>query len=88
MAKNKGGMTSKNPFNQCDNQDPESGDLSGGGLYGSYEEVIAAQCSQVDADLETTPNSQSGHGVFGGPVTGFRKEPNPAGMSPTDEDRK
>lgn len=74
------------PRNQVANTDPNSPDISGGGLYGSYEEVIGMQLSQDGSDLATTPNSRSGSGIMGQPAAG---EPAPAGMhSPTGEDQE
>jgi hypothetical protein len=55
----------------------EGPDISGGGLYVSYEEVISMQLSTDSADLESSNNSRSGEGIMGGPAPG---EPNPADM--------
>lgn len=83
MAKKSSGKMFHNPYNEVANKDPNSPDDSGAGNYVSYDEVIAAQLSQDDASLVGTPNSDSGHGIMGGPAPG---EPNPAGMSTTSED--
>lgn len=82
MAKKNGGMIFKNCYNEVANKDPNSPDLSGAGLYASYDEVIGAQLSTVDASLESSPNSQSGEGICGGPAPG---EPNPARMDRPSE---
>lgn len=68
----------KNPLNEVDSKDPNKPDISGAGLYVSYDEVIESQLSQDDASCKYTPNSKSGEGICGGPAPG---EPNPAGVS-------
>jgi hypothetical protein len=78
------GKTLKNPFNEVESKDAGKPDISGGGLYGSYSEVIANQGSREDASFKATPNSKSGCGIMGGPA---KNEPNPAGMSTTNEDK-
>jgi hypothetical protein len=79
--KKKGGMLMPNPRNETGSGEY---DQSGGGLYGSYDEVMSAQLSQADADLGGTPNMDSDHGIWGGPAAG---EPNPAGASTTSQSR-
>ena len=79
--KKKGGMLAPNPFNETSGgAGPESPDISGGGVYGSYDEVMSAHLSQESADLDESPNMRSGKGIWGGPAAG---EENPAGFSPT-----
>lgn len=78
--KNKGGMIHKNPYNEVDGLDESSPDISGAGVYVSYDEVISAQLSQQDASMKETPNTMSGDGIMGGPASG---ELNPAKMKPT-----
>ena len=82
MAKKSSGKIFHNPYNEVANGDPNNPDVSGAGLYVSYEEVIAAQLSEDDAFLGHSPNSESGHGIMGGPAPG---EPNPSGASTTAE---
>ena len=83
MATKKGGMLQPTPYNETTGgAGPENFDESGGGLYGSWDEVMSAHLSMDQADLMETPNMQSGKGIVGGPATG---EPNPAGMSTTAE---
>jgi hypothetical protein len=76
MAKDSGKFVGT-PYNQVASEDPNSPDISGAGLYVSYEEVIAAQLSDDGADLSGSENSRASHGIFGGPAPG---EPNPADM--------
>jgi hypothetical protein len=78
--KGKGGMTIKNPYNEVMTTDEAIPDDSGAGMYVSYDEVISAQLSQTDASFKSTPNTESGEGIMGGPASG---EPNPAKMKPT-----
>lgn len=80
MSDKKGGMIHTNPYNEVDSLDEASPDISGAGIYVSYDEVISAQLSQTQASLKETPNTMSGDGIFGGPASG---EPNPAKMKPT-----
>lgn len=82
MAKHKSGKMFHNPYNEVASHDPNSPDESGAGNYVSYDEVMSAQLTQDDASLVGTPNSDSGHGIMGGPAPG---EPNPAGASHTNE---
>lgn len=83
--KKKGGMLAPNPYNETSGgSGPEDFDVSGGGSYGSYDEVMSAHLSMDSADLDSTPNMDSGAGIFGGPASG---EPNPAGMSTTAESK-
>ena len=42
----KGGMTFKNPYNETGSKEGDSPDISGAGLYVSYDEVISAQLSE------------------------------------------
>lgn len=85
MAKDKksGGMLQPTPYNESPG-DPATGNLSGGGIYHSYDEVLSAHLSQEGADLVSTPNMDSGAGIMGGPASG---EPQPAKpkFSPTSE---
>ena len=77
--KKSGGMLQPTPYNEAPG-DPETGNLSGGGIYVSYDEVISAQLSTQDASLVSTPNMDSIDGIVGGPAPG---EPNPAGIKTT-----
>jgi hypothetical protein len=45
-------------------------------LYYDYDEVMGVHLSS--ADMQSTPNSESGTGIMGSPAPG---EPNPAGMT-------
>lgn len=75
----KGGMLQPTPYNESPG-DPETGNLSGAGIYVSYDEVMSAHLSSDDASLVSTPNMDSIEGINGGPAPG---EPNPAGMKTT-----
>ena len=66
--KKKGGMIEPNPYNEAPG-DPDSPNISGGGVYGSYDEVLSAHLSQDGASL-WTPNEEVGSGVMGGPAEG------------------
>jgi hypothetical protein len=79
--KKKGGMFETNPYNEAPG-DADSPNISGGGIYGSYEEVMSAHLSQEGADLDGSANEEIGSGIMGGPAKG---EPNPFGFSPTSE---
>ena len=83
MANKKGRMLQPTSYNETTGgAGPESFDESGGGLYGSWDEVMSAHLSMDQADLAESPNMQSGKGIVGGPAKG---EPNPAGFSTTAE---
>ncbi len=81
--KKKGGMLQPTPYNEAPG-DPDSPNISGGGIYHSYDEVLSAHLSQEGADLNTA-NEEDGSGIMGGPAKG---EPNPFGFSPTSEQFK
>lgn len=72
MAKDKkGGMLQKTPYNETSGgAGPQDYDESGGGLYGSWDEVMSAHLSMADGDLMETPNTESGFGINGGPAAG------------------
>lgn len=79
MADKKGGMLQPTPYNETTGgAGPEDADLSGGGIYGSWDEILSAHLSQASADLIDSPNLRSGAGIVGGPAAG---EPNPLGYS-------
>jgi len=81
--KKNGGVLYPNSYNGTNGgPGPEDPDISGGGLYGSFEEVHSLHLSQSDASLVESPNVRDGYGIFGGPAAG---EPNPYGFSPTCE---
>jgi hypothetical protein len=86
MADRKGGMLLPNPYNETTGggtaADP---DISGAGLYGDLNEVMAAHLSQDGASMVGSPNVEVGLGIMGGPAPG---EPNPAGFSGTAESAK
>jgi hypothetical protein len=79
--KKKGGLLQPTPRNESPGS-PEDPNISGGGLYGSWDEVMSVHLSMDDAHLVGSPNVNVGSGIMGGPAAG---EPNPAGMSPTSE---
>jgi len=84
--KKNGGVMYNNPYNGTNGgPGPEDPDISGGGIYHSYDEVLSMSLSQEGASLLESPNVRSGHGIFGGPAAG---EPNPYGFSPTSEGDK
>jgi hypothetical protein len=62
--KKNGGMLQPTPYNEAPG-DPDSPNISGGGIYGTYEEVISAQLSSQDADLMTTPNMEASEAIMG-----------------------
>lgn len=83
MAKGNGGQKiSPDPYNEVTNRDETMGDLSGGGLYASYDEVMSGHLAS-GPKWATSPNAACGGGIFGGPASG---EPNPAGMGTNNED--
>ena len=76
MAKGKGPFIGT-PYNQTEG-DADKPDDSGAGNYVSYDEVMSMHLSEDGADLDSSDNSESGHGIMGGPAPG---EPNPSGQS-------
>jgi hypothetical protein len=77
MADNKkGGMLQPTPYNEAPG-DPESGNISGGGIYATYEEAISAQLSSAEASLVNSPNMLANDGIFGGPAPGEPQVANP-----------
>lgn len=71
MAKEKGGMLQPTPYNETSGgSGPQDYDESGGGLYGSWDEIMSAHLSMSQADLKSTPNMDSGYGINGGPASG------------------
>ena len=78
--KSKGGMLETNPYNEAPG-DPGDPNISGGGIFGSYDEVLSGHLSQEGASF-LSPNEEDGSGVMGGPAKG---EPNPFGFSPVSE---
>lgn len=78
--KKKGGMLENDPYNESPGS-PETPNISGGGVYGSYDEVLSAHLSQEGADIMSA-NEEDGSGIMGGPAKG---EPNPFGFSPASE---
>jgi len=83
--KKNGGLLQPTPFNETTGGNgPEDYDDSGGGLYGSWDEVQSVHLSMNSADLVDTPNMRSGAGVLGGPAAG---EPNPLGYSTTNQSK-
>lgn len=72
------------PSNETVSPDPNSPDISGGGLYATYDEVMSAHL-QPGCPFGDSPNGMDGGGIFGGPAAG---EPNPAGVSTDGSDRK
>lgn len=77
--KKSGGMLQPTPYNESPG-DPESPNISGGGIYVTYDEVMSAHLGTEGASLVSTPNMDSIDGINGGPAPG---EPNPAGMKTT-----
>lgn len=70
------GALHPDPYNEVNNHDPNSPDTDQ--IYEDYAHRDRWHLSQESADLVSTPNSRSGHGINGGPTPG---EPNPAEMS-------
>ena len=79
MKNKNGGMLQPTPYNEAPGE-ADTPNISGGGLYGSWDEVLKDHLSMDSADLTTSPNMDSGAGIDGGPASG---EPNPYGFSPT-----
>jgi hypothetical protein len=77
MAKKSSGKLLPNPYNETASSDPNSPDVSGAGLYVSYDEVMSAHLTEDGTSLQSTPNTNSGRGIMGGPAPG---EPNPTSM--------
>ena len=78
MAKKNGGILYPDPYNEVSNKDPNSPDVTGDGLYfGGWDEVMKMHLQET-GDMVSTPNSESGGDMLGGPTPG---EPNPAGMA-------
>jgi hypothetical protein len=69
MDKKKSGMHEPNPYNEAPG-DADSPNISGGGIYVSYDEVMSAHLSTDGASLVSTPNMDSNDGIFGGPAPG------------------
>jgi hypothetical protein len=70
MAEKKsGGMLQPTPYNEAPG-DPESPNISGAGIYVTYEECMAAQLSSAEASLVNSPNMMANDGIFGGPAPG------------------
>jgi hypothetical protein len=86
MAKSKnGGMLQPTPFNETTGgSGPGDYDESGGGVYHSWDEVMAAHLSMANGDMESTPNMRSGGGIMGGPAPG---EPQVAEYSGTAQSK-
>ena len=66
-----------NTWNEVNNVDPNSPDVTGTGIYFDGFPEVHKFHLLATGPLDETPNSRSGRGVFGGPAPG---EPNPAGM--------
>ena len=79
----KGGMLQPTPYNECPGDD-DMPNISGGGLYGSWQEIMAAHLSTDEASLENSPNTMSGAGINGGPAPG---EPQLVSVSTTSQSR-
>ena len=79
MDKKKSGMHEPNPYNEAPG-DADSPNISGGGIYVSYDEVMSAHLSTDGASLVSTPNMDSTDGITGGPAP---CEPNPAKIKTT-----
>lgn len=75
MAKNGKGMLN-NPYNEVANHDPNSPDDSGGGLYVSYDEVMAMHGKTLFSGDFSTPNSEAQPGLMGHEAPG---DPSPVG---------
>jgi hypothetical protein len=78
MAKNNGRSYGyPNPFNEVGNTDPNTPDVTGKGLYyDGYDEVMGMHLQQT-GPMVSTPNSESGRGVMGGPAPGEPQAANP-----------
>lgn len=72
--KKTGGKFYPDPYNETGSGGPESPDCMK--LYFDWDEVFAEHLTS--SDMESSPNSESGSGIMGGPAPG---EPNPAGMT-------
>ena len=76
MAKAKdSGLMYPNPFNETGSGGPESPDVNGDMMYGSYDRMMKHHL--MEGDIFESSNSKASHDVYGGPAAG---EPNPAGM--------
>ncbi len=60
----KGGMLQPTPFNEAPG-DADSPNISGGGIYGSWDEIMSAHLSTESADLGSTPNMDSIEQIMG-----------------------
>jgi hypothetical protein len=81
MADKKGGLIYPNPRNETmGGAGPEDPDISGAGLYGDLNEVMAAHLTTMSFD--GIPNIEEGQGIMGGPASG---EPNPYGFATTNQ---
>lgn len=73
MARRTNGVSSygyPNPFNEVNNVDPNSPDVTGKGIYfDGMNEILDMHLAQTGS-MTDTPNSMSGEGVFGGPAPG------------------
>lgn len=67
--KKKGGMLQPTPYNESPGEE-ESPNISGGGIYVSYDEVMSAHLSTEGASLVNSPNMEEQSAIFGGPAPG------------------
>ena len=79
MARNggHGGFGYENPFNEVGNNDPNSPDNTGAGIYYDGMDEILKMHLNATGPLYDTPNSRSGRGVMGGPAPGEPQAANP-----------
>lgn len=63
-------MLEPNPYNEAPGSPDSPPNISGAGIYVSWDEVMSAHLSTESADLLQTPNMDSTHGIFGGPAPG------------------
>jgi len=58
-----------NPYNETNNPDPNSPDMTGTDIYfGGYDEVLKMHLD--DCTIVSTPNSRSGEDILGKPAPG------------------
>lgn len=73
MAKknNSSGVTHSNPYNETDNRDPNTPEMSGDDIYyGGCPEVQKMHLSNAGVTWGQSNNSMSGKGTLGGPASG------------------
>jgi len=67
-----------NPWNEVNNVDPNSPDVTGRGIYFDGWDEINKFHLLATGPMDETPNSRSGSGVFGRTAPG---EPDPSGKN-------